>query len=156
MRREIETAPKDGKLVILEDDAAGSFELGRWSTKENAWVSEDGKPVTITPAHWLPLRRDERLEEDLRLKEEHLPQKETERCGSSDPRIQPIISTSARAALEWLAQRDAFAPRKDVTLPEIEPRPATIQPEPPVWSCLAKGDEHLPKKKRNGVLRRIP
>ena len=33
MRREIETAPKDGKLVILEDDAAGTFELGRWSTK---------------------------------------------------------------------------------------------------------------------------
>ena len=60
MRREIETVPKDGKLVILQDDARGTYELARWSTEQSAWVGENGKPIPIAPTHWLPLQRDER------------------------------------------------------------------------------------------------
>ena len=61
MRREIETVPKDGKLVILEDDVRGTYELARWSTEQSAWVGENGKPIAIAPTHWLPLQRDKCL-----------------------------------------------------------------------------------------------
>src|SRR6266404_8854642 len=49
MRRLLETVPKDGKVVILEDDASGIYELAHWSIEERAWVGENGKPSTITP-----------------------------------------------------------------------------------------------------------
>jgi hypothetical protein len=52
MRRPIETAPKDGKTVILEDDVNGTYELARWSAQECAWVAKNGKPYNITPAYW--------------------------------------------------------------------------------------------------------
>src|SRR6476469_3726265 len=117
MRREIQTAPKDGKLVILEDDAAGTFELGRWSTKESAWVGKDGKPIAITPAHWLPLQHDPWLEN-----EEHLPQKEPEHCGQSDhPEIQPILPLAQRAALEYPPARETVVTQKNDHVPVIVP-----------------------------------
>src|SRR5256885_13566117 len=59
MRRGIETVPRDGKLVILEDDASGTYELARWSAE--AWVGENGEPSKITPAYWHATRRDEDL-----------------------------------------------------------------------------------------------
>src|SRR5205814_5968043 len=52
MRRPIETVPKDGKAVILEDDTNGTYELAQWSAQECAWVGENGKPCKITPMHW--------------------------------------------------------------------------------------------------------
>jgi len=42
MRRPIKTVPRDGKVVILEDDASGTFELARWSAEARAWVRENG------------------------------------------------------------------------------------------------------------------
>src|SRR6187200_2544387 len=64
MRRAIETAPRDGKLVILEDGTSRTFALGRWSTSENAWVGEDGKPLANIPTHWLPRLGEATLEGD--------------------------------------------------------------------------------------------
>src|SRR6266853_4664509 len=79
MRRAIDTAPKDGKFVILEDDASGTFELARWSAEARAWVRENGELSKITPTYWHRTRRDEYL---LQEGDEFLLQKES---GSSGP-----------------------------------------------------------------------
>ena len=131
MRREIDTVPKDGKSVILEDDASGTYALAHWSTEQSAWVGEDGKPIPITPTHWLPLQRDESLL-----------QREAESRDAPDPQIRHIPPlSSGRAALEWPpARTNAFAPRRDarevVTFPVIEPRTVASQPVPPAGRRL--------------------
>jgi hypothetical protein len=61
MRRPIETVPRDGKVVILEDDASGTFELAHWSAEARAWVKENGELSKITPTYWHATRRDEYL-----------------------------------------------------------------------------------------------
>ncbi|QIG91071.1 hypothetical protein [Bradyrhizobium sp. 6(2017)] len=81
MRHPIDTAPRDGKFVILEDDVSGSFELAQWSAETRGWVSENGKPSEIAPTHWqtthLPPEGDE-----FTLQDEFILPKET---GSSAP-----------------------------------------------------------------------
>jgi len=59
MRQAIETAPKDGKIVILEDDASGTYDVARWSAKAGGWVGENGEPSKIAPTHWHLRPRDE-------------------------------------------------------------------------------------------------
>ncbi|MBR1266086.1 hypothetical protein JQ629_01025 [Bradyrhizobium sp. AUGA SZCCT0222] len=61
MRQAIETAPRDGKVVILEDDASGSYDTAHWSRKTYQWVAENGEPSKITPTHWYPRPRDKYL-----------------------------------------------------------------------------------------------
>ena len=58
MRRGIETVPKDGKLVILEDDASATYKLAQWSAQAGAWIGENGKPIKMIPTHWHAMRRD--------------------------------------------------------------------------------------------------
>ena len=55
MRHAIETAPRDGKVVILEHDPTGTCDIARWSTQTGEWVSENGEPSKITPTHWRPM-----------------------------------------------------------------------------------------------------
>src|SRR6187549_1717155 len=88
MRREIETVPKDGTLVILEDEARGAYELARWSTEQNAWVGEDDKAIPIIATYWLPLRQDECL---LPEDDKHVAQTEAEACVPPDPPIRNIL-----------------------------------------------------------------
>src|SRR5258705_13825934 len=78
MRRAIETVPRDGKVVILEDDR-GAYELAHWSAEARAWVKENGELSKITPTYWHATRRDEYL---LQEGDEFLLQKES---GSSGP-----------------------------------------------------------------------
>src|SRR4029079_18771444 len=63
MRRTIDTAPRDGTFVILEDDVSGNFEFAQWSAEARAWLGENGKPSEITPTHWqtkhFPVENDE-------------------------------------------------------------------------------------------------
>jgi hypothetical protein len=131
MRRGIETVPRDGKVVILEDDARGTYELAHWSAEQRAWVGEDGKPIPIAPTHWHSLQRDEYLRPEG---DEYLLQREAESRGPPDSRIRHILPlSSGRAALEWPpAQEDVIALRQDeraaVTFPVIEPRTAASQP----------------------------
>jgi hypothetical protein len=54
MRQAFETAPRDGKVVILEDDASGTYDVAHWSAEAGEWVGEDGEPSKITPTHWYP------------------------------------------------------------------------------------------------------
>src|SRR6266403_1282182 len=124
MRRRLETVPKDGKVVILGDDASGTYELAHWSIEERAWVGENGKPSTITPTYWHALQRDEYL---LPEREEHLLQKE---CGSSAPttpgsRGPPVFPLPpGRPAFNRPPEDDDIAPRQvataGVTSPLVE------------------------------------
>ena len=52
MRRAIETAPGDGKAILLEDDASGEYAVARWSAEANDWVGESGEPIQIAATHW--------------------------------------------------------------------------------------------------------
>lgn len=56
MRCQIESVPKDGTAVILEDEAAGRYELVRWSSEQGTWVSQDGKACQINASHWHSIR----------------------------------------------------------------------------------------------------
>ena len=55
MRESIETAPTDGSLVVLEDDASATFEVARWSNEAGGWVGEKDTPSRIAPTYWHPL-----------------------------------------------------------------------------------------------------
>ena len=59
MRQGIETAPKDGTIVILEDDASGTYDVAHWSAEAARWLGENGEPSKITPTHWHQRPRDQ-------------------------------------------------------------------------------------------------
>src|SRR5438445_3704274 len=99
MRRAIETVPKDGKVVILEDDASGTFELAHWSAEARAWVKENGELSKITPTYWHATRRDEYL---LQEGDEFLLQRESGSSGLSASRERRSLPfPSAWAAPLW-------------------------------------------------------
>src|SRR6202022_3622437 len=54
MRHAIETARRDGNVVIIEDDAIGAYEVAHWAAEAGEWVGENGEPSKITPTHWYP------------------------------------------------------------------------------------------------------
>jgi septal ring factor EnvC (AmiA/AmiB activator) len=54
MRHTIETAPRNGNVIILEDDANGTFDVAHWSPEAGEWVGGNGEPSEITPSHWHP------------------------------------------------------------------------------------------------------
>ena len=64
MRHAIETAPRDGNVVILEDDASGTCDVAHWSAEAGEWVGENGEPSKITPSHWYPMPRDKYLPQE--------------------------------------------------------------------------------------------
>src|SRR5438309_2479035 len=55
MRQTIETAPRDGNLVILRDDASGTYDVAHWSPEAGQWIGENGEPSKITPSRWYPM-----------------------------------------------------------------------------------------------------
>ena len=59
MRQAIDTAPRDGTIVILEDDASGTYDVAHWSAKAGRWVGENGELTKITPTHWYQRPRDQ-------------------------------------------------------------------------------------------------
>jgi hypothetical protein len=63
MRRTIETAPRDGNAIILEDDASGTYDVAHWSAETGEWVGENGKPGKIKPTHWYSLQGDNFLQQ---------------------------------------------------------------------------------------------
>ena len=88
MRHPIETVPKDGTVVILEDDR-GTCEFAHWSAEARAWVRESGELNKITPRYWHPTRRDEYL---LQEGDEFVWQKESGSSGlaSGERRSSPF------------------------------------------------------------------
>ena len=65
MRRTIETAPRDGKFVILEEDASGKYNVAYWSPEVGGWVGESGEPTEITPTYWHPIPGEDYLPQGL-------------------------------------------------------------------------------------------
>jgi hypothetical protein len=58
MRPTIESAPRDGEFIIIEDDVSGRYDVAHWSPS-GEWVREDGEPSKITPLRWHPVRNEE-------------------------------------------------------------------------------------------------
>ena len=54
MRKAIETAPRSGDFVILEDDASGTYTVARWSNETARWLDDEGTPIELNPTHWHP------------------------------------------------------------------------------------------------------
>lgn len=52
MRKTIDTAPRNGVFVILEDDASGTYAVARWSAESAQWVDDDGVPCQLNATHW--------------------------------------------------------------------------------------------------------
>lgn len=50
--RPIDTAPKDGEIVLLLDDLWCACD-GSWSEQLQAWISARGT-VKLRPTHWMP------------------------------------------------------------------------------------------------------
>jgi hypothetical protein len=55
MRQTIETAPRDGNLVILGYDASGTYDVAHWLPEAGQWIGENGEPSKITPSRWYPM-----------------------------------------------------------------------------------------------------
>ena len=58
LAKQIELAPKNGDLVVLQDGWSGSWEVGRWAPESGSWVRIDGKPLRIFPTHSVPVSGD--------------------------------------------------------------------------------------------------
>jgi hypothetical protein len=54
MRKSIESVPKDGQFVIVEDES-GNDDVARWSSELETWVGLNGDPTAILPTHWWPM-----------------------------------------------------------------------------------------------------
>ena len=52
----IETAPRDGRFLILEEDASGKFNIARWAPEASGWVRENDEPIKIIPSYWYPIQ----------------------------------------------------------------------------------------------------
>jgi hypothetical protein len=63
VRQPIETVPKDGNAIILEDHVSGSYELAHWSAHESAWVKESGGHCEIAPTYWHAVNSAKQLED---------------------------------------------------------------------------------------------
>jgi hypothetical protein len=61
----IETAPRDGRFLILEEDASGKFNIARWAPEAGGWVRENDEPIKIIPSCWYPLKGQNDLQPKL-------------------------------------------------------------------------------------------
>ena len=52
MRKAIDTAPRNGDFVILEDGARGTIAVARWSAEFAQWLDEHGTPCQLNATHW--------------------------------------------------------------------------------------------------------
>ena len=85
MRQTIDTAPREGNVVILEDNAAGTYDVAHWSPEAGEWISESGEPSKITPTHWRPVPRDKCLPQ------KHDESSNPSQLGPSSPRARRLV-----------------------------------------------------------------
>lgn len=57
MRRPIDTAPRNGEDIWVED-ATGAVEVGHWSVEAGTWVWQDGSSIKPAPTHWYQVTGD--------------------------------------------------------------------------------------------------
>src|SRR6266404_95446 len=63
MRQTIETAPRDGNLVILGYDASGTYDVAHWLPEAGQWIGENGEPSKITPSRQYPMPGENYLQQ---------------------------------------------------------------------------------------------
>src|SRR5262249_18001131 len=51
MRKAIDTAPRNGDFVVLED-ARGALAVARWSAEAAQWLDKEGAPCQLDATHW--------------------------------------------------------------------------------------------------------
>ena len=95
----IETAPRDGRFLILEEDASGKFNIARWAPEAGGWVRENDEPIKIIPSYWYPIQGQNDLQPRLDI--------------STSP-CQP----EGRAAPQRQFASDIIASRSDAASPE--------------------------------------
>jgi hypothetical protein len=113
MRLTIEAAPRDGNVVILEDDASGIYVVAHWSPEAGEWVAESGEPSKITtPTHWHTIPRHT-VPHDKYLLQEHGGSSGRSQAGPSPARGYRFSFpfSASRAAPQRSAARKFIAPR---------------------------------------------
>jgi hypothetical protein len=105
MRRMIETAPRDGKFVILEEDASGKYNVACWSPEVGGWVGEGGEPIKITPTYWYPIEgqkyAQQGLDPDLSVRPA-APQQTTAGAVAASRSVAPAPVTVAEVELQTI------------------------------------------------------
>src|SRR6478672_13826152 len=61
----IETAPRDGGFLTLEEGASGKNDIARWTSEAGGWIRENGEPIKITPSYWSPIKGANYLQHGL-------------------------------------------------------------------------------------------
>jgi len=127
MRYAIETAPRDGKVVILEDDASATYDVAHWSAEAGEWVGENGEPGKITPTHWHAMPRDEYLlqADDQSSNPSQLGPSASRARGRSF-----FPSSSSRAAPQRSAASEGIAPRSVAMAAPVSVEALTAQTAP--------------------------
>jgi len=127
MRYAIETAPRDGKVVILEDDASATYDVAHWSAEAGEWVGENGEPSKITPTHWHPMPRDEYL---LQADDQSSNPSKLGPSASRAPSRSFFPSSSSRAAPQRSAASEGIAPRSVAMAAPVSVEALTAQTAP--------------------------
>jgi BA14K-like protein len=114
MRRTIETAPRDGQAIILEDDAKGTSDVAHWSPEAGEWIGEHGEPSKITPSHWYPLQGDNYLQQGLDI-------------SSGSSQAGPSTSRARRYSFFFPFSLRRAAPQRPTASPAVEPQTAPVE-----------------------------
>ena len=160
MRQAIETAPRDGSAIILEDDASGTCDVAHWSPEAGEWVGQDGEPIKIKPSQWYPMPGDKYL-----LQEDE-GSSNLSQVGPSAPRAHwqfaafSIIATLIAATLLGLYfEQESQFPSQDSRKTDLlalqqqaEPNQAGAQVKRAVKSSAPKARQSLEKEQRSEVL----
>ena len=64
-RQLIETAPRDGGFLILEEDTSGKTDIARWASEAGGWVQENGEPIKIRPSYWYSIKGESYFQHGL-------------------------------------------------------------------------------------------
>jgi hypothetical protein len=107
MRRLIDTAPRDGKFVILEEDASGKYNVACWSLEAGGWVAESGEPIKIAPMYWHPIGgqkyAQQGLDPDFSLRPDpDAPQQTTASAVAASRTVAPAPVTAAELELQTI------------------------------------------------------
>jgi hypothetical protein len=62
-----QTAPRDGRFLILKEDASGKFNIARWAPEAGGWVRENDEPIKFIPSCWYPIQGQNDLQPRLEL-----------------------------------------------------------------------------------------
>jgi hypothetical protein len=91
----IETAPRDGGFLILEEDTSGKNDIARWASEAGGWVRENGEPIKITPSYWYPIQGQNYLQHGLDISISRPPR---ERAAPEQQFASDIITSRSDAA----------------------------------------------------------